>query len=206
MICVSIVEDDRDIREGLALIIGGTPGFVCSGAYRDCESAFAQIADHSPDVLLLDIELPGISGVEGIRRFRRLLPAVDILMLTVHAEDRLVFDALCAGAGGYLLKTTPPTRLLNAIKEVHNGGAPMSAYIARRVIQSFRKNAKSVDLTRRETEILTQLCRGKSYKMIAAELNISRGTVHCHIKNIYKKLRVTSNAQAVAKALREKLV
>lgn len=206
MIDVAIVEDDADIREGLALLIRGTPGYHCCGAYPDCETALAQIAAHPPDVLVLDIELPGISGIAGIRKFRQILPELAILILTMHEEDSLIFDSLCAGACGYLVKTTPPARLLQAIAEIADGGAPMTASIARRVIQSLQKSPQKAALTPRETEILALLCRGYSYKMIAAELVISRGTVHCHIKNIYKKLHVSSNAAAVAKAIREHLV
>ena len=206
MIFVAIIEDDDDIRRGLAVLLDGTPGFRCCGAYRDCESASENIARQQPDVLLLDIELPGISGVEGIPGFKTILPEADIIMLTVHEEDELVFSALCAGASGYLLKTTPPHKLLKAIAEVSDGGAPMSAHIARKVIHSFRKPSTAGTLTPREHEILALLCRGESYKMIAGDLGISQGTVHCHIKNIYKKLQVNSNAQAVANALRNKLV
>ena len=208
MIYVAIVEDDDDIREALALLISGSPGLACTGVFRDCESAIERIGELMPDVLLLDIELPGMSGISAIPQLRGILPELDILMVTIHESDAMIFEALCAGASGYLVKTTSPGKLLKSIEEIHNGGAPMSAPIARRVIRSFRKNASRANdpLTRRETEILSQLCKGESYKMIADSLCISRGTVHTHIKKIYKKLHVSSNAQAVAKAIREKLV
>lgn len=206
MIFVSIIEDDNDIREGLALLINGTNGFSCNGKYPSCESALEGLGENQPDVLLLDIELPGISGVKGIPLIKEVVPDVDILMLTVHEEENLVFDSLCAGACGYLVKTTPPIKLLSAIEEAHNGGAPMSAHIARRVISSFKKAENPNPLTNRESEILSHLVQGQSYKMIAETLCISKGTVHCHIKNIYKKLQVNSNSQAVAKAIRDNLV
>lgn len=205
MICVSIVEDDADIRHGLELLLNGAPGFCCLEAYSDCEAALTDVASNTPDVLLMDIQLPGMSGIEGARRIKRLLPRLDVIMLTIHDDDQRVFDSLCAGACGYLLKTTPPAKLLEAIKEVHAGGAPMSAGIARMVIQSFQQPARA-DLTQREQDILSQLCRGKSYKMIADTLHISRGTVHSHIKSIYKKLEVNSMSEAVAKAFQERLV
>ncbi len=206
MIFVSIVEDDDDIREGLALLISGTPDFYCSGVYRDCESAWSGVEENPPDVLLLDIELPGISGIQGIPRFRQALPDAEILVLTVHEEEQLIFEALCAGACGYLVKTVAPAKLLAAIREAYQGGAPMSAHIARRVVDSFRKSFTAGVLSGRETEILSLLCQGQSYKMIADLLNISKHTVHTHIKKIYKKLHVNSNGEAVSRALRENLV
>ncbi len=205
MIFVSIIEDDDDIRQGLRLLLDGAADITCVSAYKDCESAIKDIYKKQPDVLLLDIELPGMSGIEGVPKIKQLVPDVDIVMLTVHQEDKLIFDSLCAGACGYLVKTIPPKKLIAAIEEVYNGGAPMSAHIARRVIHSFKKTTPA-SLTGREKEILSLLCDGNSYKMIGGELGISRGTVHCHIKNIYKKLHVHSNAEAVAKALRENLV
>lgn len=204
-ISVSLIEDDADIRRGLALLLNKTPGFVCVAAYPDCETALQEIAGDPPDVLLMDIQLPGMSGIEGVRRIKKLLPDLDVIMLTIHDDDKRVFESLCAGACGYLIKTTPPAKLLEAIHEVRSGGSPMSANIARMVIQSFQRT-QSTGLTSRETEILSQLCRGKSYKMIADALHISRGTVHSHLKKVYKKLEVNSMSEAVAKAYQEKLV
>ena len=206
MIDVCIIEDDKDIREALTLLLDGSPGFRCTRAFAGCRDAFRSLAALQPDVLLLDIELPGITGIEGLPQLRKLVPEMDIIMLTVHDEDRLIFDSLCAGASGYLLKTTPPLKLLAAIAEVRRGGAPMSASVARRVISSFKSDTRDTALTPRETEILSHLCEGKSYKMIADALFITTGTVHCHIKRIYKKLQVHSNAEAVATALRDRLV
>jgi DNA-binding NarL/FixJ family response regulator len=205
MITVSIVEDDADIRESLALLINGTPGFNCISTYGDCESAIAGIEEDPPDVVLMDLGLPGMSGIEGIRILKESVDEINLVVLTVHGESKLVFEALCAGACGYLLKDTPPAKLLEAIKETREGGAPMSTQIARMVVGSFRTNPHAA-LTQRETEVLTQLCKGKSYKMIADTLFISEETVRRHIKNIYKKLQVGSKSEAVAKALKEKLV
>jgi len=205
MIEVSIVEDDDEIRESLAILIHGTVGFRCTDTYRDCESAISGVLENPPDVILMDIGLPGISGIEGIRLIKKELPDLDILMLTVHGDSKLVFEALCAGACGYLLKDTQPGKLLEAIREAHEGGGPMSTQIARMVVDSFKTFPRS-DLTPRETEVLTHLCRGKSYRTIAESLFISEETVRRHIKSIYKKLEVGSKSEAVAKALKEKIV
>ncbi|MCA9729397.1 MAG: response regulator transcription factor [Candidatus Eisenbacteria bacterium] len=232
---VVVIEDDADIRGALELLISGTPGYTCGGAFGDCESALAALvpggnghpddgavptpdpddasgaaaargrAKDLLDVVLMDIELPGIDGIEGVRRLRARFPDLDVIMLTVHEDDRSVFDSLCAGACGYLVKTTPAPRILAAIEEVHRGGAPMSPAIARMVAGSFQRGAES-PLTARETEILQQLCAGKSYKMIANELYISQETVHSHLKNIYRKLEVNSKTEAMAKAYRERWV
>lgn len=204
-IYVAIIEDDRDIREGLTLLIDGSEGYRCVAAYGSCEQALPEIESAIPDVLLLDISLPGISGIEGLPALKKLMPELNIIMLTVHNQEQLIFDALCAGACGYLLKTTPPLQLLKAIREIYQGGAPMSRAIARRVIQSFRRQNNS-DLSPREIEILELLSQGFSYQVIANKLFISHGTVHYHIKNIYRKLAVSSNAEAVARALAEKII
>lgn len=202
---IAIVEDDSEIRESLAILINGTPGYACINTFTDCESAIKEIIGDPPNVVLMDIGLPGMSGIEGVRKIKEQLPDVDILMLTVHNDSQKVFEALCAGACGYLIKDTPPARLLEAIAEVYHGGAPMSSQIARMVVDSFKINSHD-ELTHRETEVLTQLCKGKSYKMIADALFISEETVRRHIKNIYKKLEVSSKSEAVAKALKERLV
>jgi DNA-binding NarL/FixJ family response regulator len=205
MITVSIVEDDADIRESLALLIDGTTGYSCINTYGSCEEALAGIEADPPDVALMDIGLPGMSGIDGIRLIKEMAPEIDIVVLTIHGESNHVFEALCAGACGYLLKDTPPSKLLEAIKETQDGGAPMSTTIARMVISSFRTQPHAA-LTQRETEVLGELCKGKSYKMIADALFISEETVRRHIKSIYKKLQVGSKSEAVAKALKEKLV
>ena len=204
-ISVCIVEDDHDIRASLSLIIDGADGFECVNNHYDAESALTHLMQDLPDVILMDIELPGMSGIDCVRQVKQQLPECDILMLTVHEHDKVVFESLCAGACGYLTKNTKPRHILNAIREVQSGGAPMSTNIARMVVGSF-KTRHSVGLSDREREVLSQLCTGKSYKMIADALFISSDTVRSHIKSIYKKLEVSSNAEAVARALKEKLV
>ena len=204
-ITVTIVEDDEEIRESLALLINATKGYECVSSYSDCETAIDGIGKDLPDVILMDIGLPGMSGIEGIKIIKQNKIDSDILILSIRENDQSVFDALCAGATGYLIKETPPEKILEAIREVHTGGAPMSTQIARMVITSF-KVQPSPELTNRETEVLSQLCKGMSYKMIADSLFISEETVRRHIKNIYRKLEVHSKSEAVAKALKEKLV
>ena len=204
-ITVSIVEDDDEIRESLALLISGTPGYECLTTYQDCESAIEGIVEEKSDVVLMDIGLPGMSGIDGIKLLKQKIPDLDILVISIRENDQTVFDALCAGATGYLIKETPPARILEAIREVKNGGAPMCTQIARMVVGSFKITPSDV-LTQRETEVLSQLCKGMSYKMIADSLFISEETVRRHIKSIYRKLEVHSKSEAVAKAIKEKLV
>ena len=205
MIFVSLVEDDNEIRETIKLLINSAEGFKCISDFSNCEDAIPALQKDPPDVLLMDITLPGMSGIDGVRILHDKIPNLDIIMLTVHKSDEVIFDSLCAGACGYLMKNTPPMKLIEAIKEVIEGGSPMSTSIARKVITSFRSSKES-PLTRRETEVLTELCKGKSYKTIADTLFVSEDTVHFHIKNIYKKLQVHSKSEAVAKAIKEKLV
>jgi DNA-binding NarL/FixJ family response regulator len=210
VIRVVIVEDMREVREGLAALINGTQGFACAGSYRTMEDAIRSVAAHSPNIILTDIGLPGMSGIDGIRILRDRDPDVPILALTVYDSDDKVFDALCAGATGYLLKTTPPARLLEALQEAVNGGAPMSPEIARRVVSLFREfrppEQATYRLTPQETELLKLLVEGHHYKTAAAEMGISTNTVSFHLKNIYAKLQVHSKTEAVAKALRERLI
>lgn len=205
MIYVTIIEDDDDIRDSLAILINGTANFHCTKNYRDCESALPRILKSPPDVILMDIGLPGISGIEGIRRLKHHYPDMNILVFTVHRDSRLVFEALCAGACGYLTKDTEPAKLLDAIEEAFKGGAPMTTHIARMVVESF-KTSPHASLTPRETQVLSNLCEGMSYKMIAETLSISEETVRRHIKNIYKKIEVSSKSEAVAKAIQKKFV
>ena len=192
------------------MLIGGTIGFACAGSYRTMEEALAGVSGSRPDVILTDIGLPGIDGVEGTRMLRDRFPAVPILALTVYDDDTNVFNAICAGASGYLLKNTPPARLLESLKEVVNGGAPMSPEIARRVITVFRDfrppPRASYDLTPQETQLLKLMVEGHHYKTAARELNISINTVSFHLKHIYEKLQVHTKTEAVAKALRERLL
>lgn len=205
MIHVAIIEDDNEIRTTLALIIDGTPGFSCMFSYSDCETGIPEIIKHKPDVVLMDINLPGMTGIEGVKKLRNAPIDIDIIMLTIQSDDQSIFDSLCAGATGYLIKDTPPSRLLDAITEVKAGGSPMSASIARKVLSSFHRTTDT-QLSERETEILRLLCDGQNYKAIAEKLFISGHTVRSHIKNIYQKLHVNSRAEAVRKALKDKLV
>jgi len=209
-ISVGIVEDDAAIREGVSTLINSTSGYRCSNVYDSCEQAIERMIDKPPDVLLMDINLGGMSGIEGVKHLKSRFPSMEILMLTVYEENDKIFQSLCSGASGYLLKKTPPEQLLSAIMEAKEGGAPMSASIARKVLSLFQAVAPpplpEVELTQREKEILEHLVAGSSYKMIARDLFISLDTVSSHVKNIYQKLQVHSKSEAVAKALRHRLV
>jgi DNA-binding NarL/FixJ family response regulator len=206
MIKISIIEDDKDIRESLAILLNGTPEFSCIATYINCEAAIKNISNEIPDVILMDINLPGISGIEGTKIIKEMLPDVQIIMLTISENDQDVFNSLCAGACGYLKKNTQPIKLIEAVREAVNGGAPMSMDIARLVVNSFRKDIHiSNSLTSRESEILKKLCDGSSYKQIADDLFIDLNTVKFHIRNIYRKLEVNSKGEAIAKAVRENL-
>jgi DNA-binding NarL/FixJ family response regulator len=206
---VAIVEDQREIREGLAALIDGTPGFRCTGRFSTMEEALAGIRE-PPDVVLLDIGLPGMTGIEGVRRLREQHPDLAALILTIHEDDDRIFQAICAGAGGYLLKTTPPARLLESLAEAARGGAPMSPEVARRVIQLFREHRPpshaDYQLTPHEVRLLRLLVDGHNYKTAAAELGVSVNTISFHMRRIYDKLQVHSKSEAVAKALRQRLV
>lgn len=207
LIAVAIVEDIADIREAFRFVIDASPDCYCVGTFADAESALVELPALKPEVVLMDIVLPGMSGISATQALRQKLPSCDILMLSVHSDDKHVFLSLQAGACGYLTKNVAPDRLLQAIREVRAGGAPMSSHIARMVVDSFQKFATpSPDLTRREREVLEQLCEGKSYKMIADTLCISEDTVRHHLKNIYRKLEVNSKSEAVIKALKNRWV
>lgn len=205
MISVSIVEDDKLIREALKDMINEAEGFECIGSYPDCETAIEDIKRNRPDVMLMDIELPGMTGIEGVKIIKDRHPKIDIIMLTVHEDLSLVFKALSAGACGYLDKSASEDKILDSIKEICDGGAPMSYKIAKLVVSSFQKKPDSI-LTGREFDVLDLLCKGHSYKEIAFQLFITVGTVRHHIKNIYYKLHVHSKSEAVAKALKERIV
>jgi DNA-binding NarL/FixJ family response regulator len=212
MINVVIIEDNLNIREGLAALINGTTGYSCTGAFGSCEDFLKLLPELDIDVALMDIGLPGINGIEGVRRARQIRQDLNILMLTVYKESNVVFEAICAGACGYLVKNTPPTRLLEAIKEVHEGGSPMSSMIARQVITVFQQNNPNIiskekyNLSVREKEVLNKLSEGDNYQQIGDSLFISVDTVRHHIRNIYKKLHVHSQSEAVAKAIRKGLI
>jgi len=210
LIIVAIIEDLREVREGLTALVNGTPGFRCSGGYRTVEDALRAIDRERPDVVLVDLGLPGLSGIEGIRIIKERYPETPTVVLTVYDDEDEIFNALCAGASGYLLKNTPPARLLECLQEVVGGGAPMSPEVARRVVKLFREirppARASHNLTPQETELLKLLVEGHNYKTAAAELGITTNTVSFHLRNIYAKLQVHSKSEAVAKALRDHLV
>lgn len=205
---VAVVEDDEPIRQSLTLILDDSPGYRCTDSFSNAEDAIQELPSNPPNVVLMDIGLPGMSGVEATRLLRESLPNTDVVMLTALDDDETLFNSLCAGATGYLIKSMPPAQLLQSIDEVYRGGSPMSASIARRVIGSFQSTAlpEATPLTRREREILEHLCNGENYRIIAEKLFISGHTVRAHIKNIYEKLQVNSRAEAVKKAMRERLI
>jgi DNA-binding NarL/FixJ family response regulator len=207
---VAIIEDQRDIRECLSVLVSGTDGYTCTGSYRSMEEALEKIPRQLPDVVLSDIGLPGMNGIEGVRILNERFPNLLLLMLTVYDDDERIFDAMCAGACGYLLKKTPPARLLESLKEAVAGGAPMSPEVARRVIALFREirppERADYQLTPHETRLLKLFVEGHNYKTAAVELGVSVNTVNFHVRSIYGKLQVHSRSEAVAKALLNRLV
>ena len=210
VIKVAIVEDHRELRECLAFLISATEDLRCTGNYRSMEEALQKIGADVPDVVLSDIGLPGMSGIEGVKILKERYPGMLILMLSVYDDDDRIFDALCAGASGYLLKKTPPARLLDSLKEAVAGGAPMSPEVARRVITLFRDirppERVDYDLTPHETRLLKLLVEGHNYKTAASTLGVTTATISFHLQRIYEKLQVHSKSEAVAKALRNRLV
>ena len=211
MIKVAIFEDNRSLREGLAAMIGGTTGFVCVGAFPNCNNLLKNISQSHPDVVLMDIEMPGINGIEAVGMIKEEYPGMKILMETIFDDDEKIFNSICAGAEGYILKHTSPAEIMEAIKEIHEGGSPMTPSIANRVLKMVKQrpetgSKESFDLTDREREILMCLVKGMSYKMVADACFISIETVNVHIKNIYRKLQVHSKSEAVAKAIKGKIV
>jgi DNA-binding NarL/FixJ family response regulator len=207
---VVLIEDQPRIRDGLRTLIDGTAGYHCAGSFGSMEEALDRIGNAVPDVVLVDIGLPRMSGIEGIRVLRQKYPDLPALVLTVYGDDRRIFDAICAGAGGYLLKTTPPARLMESLREAVDGGAPMSPEVARRVIALFREvrppESADYQLSPHEIRLLKLFVEGHNYKTAAAELKVSVNTIRFHIRNIYEKLHVHSKSEAVAKALRERIV
>ena len=206
---VAIIEDQREVREGLRALIHGTRGFCCGASYRTMEQALSESVQSHADVVLVDLGLPGMSGVEGIRILHEKHADLPLVVLTVFDDDARVFEALCAGASGYVLKNTAPARLLELIADAVTGGAPMSPEIARRVVHLFRELRPvqtSCRLTPQETQLLKLLVDGHHYKTAAHEMNVSVNTVSFHLKNIYAKLQVHSKSEAVAKALKQRIV
>jgi DNA-binding NarL/FixJ family response regulator len=212
MITTVIVEDVELVRKGLEAIINGTEGYKCLASFGDCESMLEEIEHLKPDVMIMDIALPGMSGIEGMKRVKKIFPDQTIIILTVHEENEKIFEAIMAGASGYLPKKTPPIELIKSIKEAHEGGSPMNSEIAGKVMNLLRNYApkdqeeEKIKLSERENEILTAISKGLGYKRIASNLFISTETVRYHIKNIYKKLHVCSQSEAVATAIKKGLI
>jgi DNA-binding NarL/FixJ family response regulator len=214
VLTVVVIEDCQDIREGLQMLIGGTPGYRCIGAFQTMEEALAGIGDASPHVILVDIGLPGMSGIEGIPLLHTGWPAASALVLSVYEDDERIFAALCAGACGYLLKKTPPARLLESLREAveggSRGGSPMSPEVARKVVALFREVRPAPppehDLTPHELRLLKLFAEGHSYKTAADQLGVTVNTVSFHMRRVYEKLHVHSKSEAIAKALRGGLV
>jgi len=208
---VAIFEDNNSLRNGLYQLIDGSNGFECVGAYPDCSAILKHIEAMKPDVLLMDIEMPGINGIEGVQIVKDKYPELKILMQTIFEETDKIFQSICAGASGYILKNTPPSRILEAIRETYEGGAPMSPSIATKVLKIVQDSSSPIQknsfhLSEREKEILTCLVKGMSYKLIAANCFISIDTVRAHIRSIYEKLHVNSKSEAVVKAIRGRIV
>jgi len=199
---ICIVEDDALILKSLQQVLNNAEGFSVTGTFFSAEAALENFKEHHPDVLLLDIDLPGINGIDAIPKLKKLQPELNIVMLTVHDESQLVFSALRKGAVGYLVKGSHSQLLLQGIREVHEGGAPMSPSIARQVIASFVPKKESI-LSDRELEVLQKLSNGTNNKQIAEDLFVSTNTIKAHIKNIYKKLHVNSRAEAVSKGIKK---
>jgi len=202
---IVVIEDDEIIREGYALLISRTEGYSVVNSYASFDEAAKTIADDFPDVILLDIELPGTNGIQAIPKLKKIVPHAYILILTVYESEKTIFEALASGASGYLTKNTPASKIVESIREVKEGGGPMSVNIARMVIRSFQKNQES-PLSKRETQILEQVAEGKSRSQIAKDLFIDLETVRSHIKNIYLKLDVNSRADAIKTAKENKLI
>lgn len=210
VIKTAIIEDVAQIREGLKTLINFTDGFSCTGSYRSVEEALHRIKSDVPDIVLSDIGLPGMSGIEGVRILKEKYPEMLILMLTVYEDDERIFDALCAGASGYLLKHTQPSKLLENIREAYTGGAPMSPEVALRVVRLFREftppERSGYNLTPHEVRLLKLLIDGHNYTTAAKKLGVSYNTVKFHIRNIFDKLQVHSKTDAVIKAMQNRLV
>ncbi len=207
---IIIFDDNIRICESLGILFSHTKGFKFAGSFNNCNNLLEHIEEANPDVVLMDIDMPGINGIEAVKKIRTKYDRLEIVMLTIFEDDQKVFDAIVAGANGYILKNRSLDRLIESIKEVHTGGAPMTPSIAKKVLKLFQQSNKpetdeDFNLSAREKEVLALLVKGASYKMVGDHLKISYDTVHTHIKNIYKKLRVNSMSEAVAKAIKNKL-
>lgn len=209
---VCIFDDNKKVRDALAMILKGTAGLHWCGTFADCSNLVADYKKAAPDVVLMDIQMPGITGIDAVKELRTKFSDAKVLMLTNFDDDDKVFSSICFGASGYILKNTPPLKIIEAIKEVYEGGAPMTPSIAKKVLQMFRANPphtapeRDYNLTTREKEVLECLVKGMSLKMVGENLSISYDTVRTHIKHIYEKLHVVSMTEAVAKTIKEKLL
>ncbi|MEZ4778688.1 MAG: response regulator transcription factor [Flavobacteriaceae bacterium] len=208
---ICIFEDNTHLRESLQLLIDVTPSFTCTAAFPNCNNLIEKLEKIDCDICLMDIEMPGISGIEATKLIKGHFPKIHVLIQTVFSDDDSIFKAICAGASGYILKSSTPADYIEALRDAQTGGAPMTPSIARRVLQLFKNRLEPPDhedynLTEKEKSVLLQLTLGKSYKMIAGELLVSVETVKTHMKNIYTKLHVNSSTEAVAKAIQESLV
>lgn len=214
MIKVTIVDDNENVRSGLALLIDGSEGFKCISTHSSCESLLNRLTQENPDVILMDIQLPGISGIEGVRRIKRERPDIHVIMLTVYEDNQRILDAIAAGASGYVAKRTSPAKLLDSIRDVYNGGASISATIARRVMDLLSQYTAAeklpaepeVQLSEREQDILSRIVRGHMYDQIADELHITVHTVKYHVRKIYDKFQAGSKSELIAKAVRQRVV
>lgn len=203
---IVIIEDNIPLSQGFKQVINKTEKFEVVNSYDNCEDAIKNVNKDSSDIYLMDIELPGMNGVEGTKQLKEINSTIDVLVITVHENSETVFNALCAGATGYLTKNLMPEQLIEALNQTISGGAPMSIKIAKMVVSSFKKKPSKIELSTREKEVLTLLSEGNSYDVIADTLFLSRNTIKFHVKNIYGKLQVNSNVKAVQKANRENLI
>jgi len=208
---VAIFEDNKKLRESLEQLVNNAEGMYCTGAFSDANKLLRNMQSANPDVVMMDINMPGTSGIEAVQQIKEKYPNMQILMQTVFEENDKIFAAICAGASGYMLKKTAPQKMIEAIRETHLGGAPMTASVAVKVLQMFRSQSSAdkkeyIDLSEREKEILALLVKGKSYQTIAAECFVSIDTVKTHVKHIYEKLHVHSKSEAVVKAINHKLI
>jgi DNA-binding NarL/FixJ family response regulator len=212
LIRVAIFEDNKHLRETFELLLNHTDGFICTGAWANCRNIVTNLEVYPSDIVLMDIEMPGMNGIEATKLVKEHFPTINILIQTVFFEDEHIFNAICAGASGYILKSTTPEGYIEALKDVQAGGSPMTPGIARRMLELFKTNLqpatplKDYNLTGQEKKVLQLLVEGKSYKLIAAELFVSVDTVKTHVSNTYAKLHVHSGTEAVSVALRDKIV
>ncbi|SDM12625.1 DNA-binding response regulator, NarL/FixJ family, contains REC and HTH domains [Catalinimonas alkaloidigena] len=202
---ITIVEDNVPLKDAFAIMLASNENYYVTNTYTNCEAALRNLEVDAPDIVLMDLKLPGMSGIQGIAKIKRIRPETEILVISVYEDSKQVFDALCAGASGYITKNTGYAELLGAIEELLNGGAPMSAKIASLVVKSFQRN-QDTPLTPKETDVLFHLAKGKTYAAIADALSVSKETVKTHVKHIYEKLHVSNKSEAIQKAMHQKLI